>query len=219
MIPKKSSLNYVRYSLILWDFDGTLADTLPSLLKIYNQLALHHGFKPIDDPASLRDKPMAEIIKSLGISRRKVPRLIRMCVSGQPEMMKEIALFPGVIDALQSCKSSGLQMGIVSTNSEKNIRACLAANGAGSFFDFIAGYSRLFGKQRALRRVLRRNPVDPKHVLYVGDEVRDVLAAHRVGVDVAAVTWGMNSATVLSQYSPTHLIRSPEQLESVLNCQ
>ena len=44
----------MRYKLILWDFDGTLADTFGCSLRIYNDLADQHGFRRIDDPEAVR---------------------------------------------------------------------------------------------------------------------------------------------------------------------
>jgi phosphoglycolate phosphatase-like HAD superfamily hydrolase len=76
----------------------------------------------------------------------------------------------------------------------------------------VVGYSRLLGKQRGLRRVLRQTALAAHDVLYIGDEVRDITAAQDVGLDVAAVTWGVNSRSLLAQHSPSQLIDRPEQL-------
>ena len=107
-------------------------------------------------------------------------------------------------------------MGIVSSNSEANIRTCLRSNNVEQWFEFVVGYSRLLGKQRVLRRVLRQTGLECRDVLYVGDEVRDIVAAQHAGVDVAAVTWGINSQGILAEHTPTYLIDRPEELLGLL---
>jgi phosphoglycolate phosphatase len=74
-----------------------------------------------------------------------------------------------------------VRLGVLSSNREDNIRRCLRANGTEGHFAFAVGYPRLFGKAKALRRILRAERVGGPDVLYVGDEVRDVEAAERAG--------------------------------------
>ena len=202
----------MRYALVLWDFDGTLADTLPGLLRIFNELAPELGFAPITDVQAIRDTTPTQFFKAHGIPLWKLLALRHAIVARQKSHMASIRLYPGVPDVLERLGGSGCRMGIVSSNAEDNIRTCLRANGVEPSFEFIVGHSRLLGKQRALRRVLRQTALRSRDVLYVGDEVRDIAAAQDVGMDVAAVTWGMNSRSLLAQHSPTQLIDGPEQL-------
>ena len=74
------------------------------------------------------------------------------------------------------------------------------------------GYPRLLVKKRGLWRILRKTALRGSDVLYVGDKVRDIAAAQDVGMDVAAVTWGVNSRNLLAQHSLTLLIDRPKQL-------
>src|SRR5262249_24372982 len=83
------------------------------------------------------------------------------------------------------------RLGILSSNSEDNIRRCLVANGVEQHFAFVVGYPRLFGKGKALRRILRAEKLDRSAVLYVGDEGRGVEAAQRGGGPEAAGAGGV----------------------------
>jgi len=73
----------------------------------------------------------------------------------------------------------------------------------------VVGYPRLFGKGRAIRRLLKKEGIEPTQFLYIGDEVRDVEAARQAGVDIAAVGWGFHTLEQLSQESPTYLWSCP----------
>lgn len=202
----------MRYALILWDFDGTLADTLPGLLQIFNDLASEFGLRPIVDVQAVRDASPIQLLREQGISLWRLPALRNAIVRRQQSQMADIRLVPGMEEVLERLSRCGYRLGIVSSNSEDNIRTCLRANGAEQWFELITGYSHLLGKQRPLRQVLRRTKLKGRDVLYVGDEVRDIAAARRAGMDAAAVTWGINTHSLLAQHSPNQLIDHPGEL-------
>jgi phosphoglycolate phosphatase len=202
----------MRYALILWDFDGTLADTLPGLLQVFNDLAPEFGLRPIVDVQAVRDASPIQLIREQGVSLWKLPALRNAIVRRQQSQMADIRLVPGMGVVLERLSCCGYRLGIVSSNSEDNIRTCLRANGAEQWFELIAGYSHLLGKQRPLRQILRRTKLKGRDVLYVGDEVRDIAAARRASMDAAAVTWGINTHTLLAQHSPNQLIDHPDEL-------
>jgi phosphoglycolate phosphatase len=106
---------------------------------------------------------------------------------------------------------------VLSSNSEANIRKCLAANGVEQHFAFVIGHPQLFGKARALRRIRRREKIDREHIVYVGDETRDVEAAQRAGVGAAAVGWGYHTPELLARMNPTVLVREPHELVQLAN--
>jgi phosphoglycolate phosphatase len=202
----------MRYALVVWDFDGTLADSLPGVLRIFNDLAPQFGFAPVTDVQALRDTSVAQFFKAQGIPFWKLRTLRDAIIARQQGEMGSIRLYPGVPEVLEQIGRSDCRMGIVSSNAEDNIRTCLRANGVERWFELVVGYSRLLGKQRGLRRVLRQTALAGHDVLYIGDEVRDITAAQDVGLDVVAVTWGVNSRSLLAQHSPSQLIDRPEQL-------
>ncbi|MGA1474197.1 MAG: HAD hydrolase-like protein [Prochlorothrix sp.] len=70
----------------------------------------------------------------------------------------------------------------------------------------------ILGKQRVLKRLVRRQGWAAEQVCYVGDEVRDVEAARGAGVRSIAVTWGFNTTAVLNRANPDYLIDHPAEL-------
>jgi phosphoglycolate phosphatase-like HAD superfamily hydrolase len=79
-------------------------------------------------------------------------------------------------------------------------------------FSFIHSELNLFGKSGALDKMLKKYKLHKPDVLYVGDEVRDIEACKKVGVDIVSVTWGFNSREVLEKYQPNKLVGTPEEL-------
>ncbi len=205
----------MRYRAIIWDFDGTLADTLGCLLGIYNELAGRRGFRPIEDPETVRDLSLVPLLRMLRIPLRRLPGLVRDVLAAQKGAMAAIRLFPDLLPVLGLLRQQGPHMGVLSSNSRENILACLRANGAADLFDAVVGYRRVLGKGKALRRYLRAQNLAAADVVYVGDEVRDIKAAREAGVAVAAVTWGLNTPGLLARHHPDHLIERPQQLLEV----
>jgi phosphoglycolate phosphatase-like HAD superfamily hydrolase len=206
----------MRYPMVLWDFDGTLADTMGCLLRIYNELAARNGYRPVEDPKSVRGLTLLTFLHRHGIPLTKLPALVRDVLAAQKGMMTGIRLFPGLDLVLREVRRAGCRMAVLSSNAGENIRACLQANGVLDLFEEVAGYRRLFGKGRALRRFLRAQGLAGRDVVYVGDEVRDIEAAREAGVAVAAVTWGYQAGDLLAQHLPDHLLASPEQVLHLL---
>jgi len=200
------------YKLIVWDFDGTVVDSGPLMLAVFNRLAPELRYRPVDDPEAARSLSTREFLRRHGISLWRLPRLIRRFHAAAAEEAENIKLFPGLSDSLASLRAAGFRLGILSSNKEETIRRCLRANGAEGQFAFVVGYPRLFGKGKALRRIVRAERLGPEEVLYIGDEVRDIEAARKARVASAAVIWGLNSEALLRACAPDHLFLEPAML-------
>ncbi|MBX9626297.1 MAG: HAD hydrolase-like protein [Gemmataceae bacterium] len=203
------------YRLVVWDFDGTLADSMPAGLHIFNRLAPELGIKPIADPAAARGMSTRQFLRHHRIRFWRLPRLVRRFQAAAAAEADKLALFPGLAEVLRGLVDRGVRLGILSSNNEGNIRRCLAANGVEGLFAFVVGCPKLFGKGRALRRLLRTGGVDRREVLYVGDEVRDLEAAKRAGVAAAAVTWGFHAEELLRAAGPRYVVSDPRELLAV----
>ncbi len=221
-VPKLKSPAYslkpasMNYRLVLWDFDGTLADSLKLALEIYNRIAPKYKALPTYDPDSLRGLPAREIMKRHNVRCHRFPFLIREFLIEQRRRISEVGLHEGIAETLESITKAGLRQAIVSSNSEQNIRACLEQHGVLEHFEFVIGMRRLFGKKRGIKKALKLAGLTAGEVLYVGDETRDIRAAHQMRVPIASVTWGINTKELLEESHPEHLITQPDQLLPIL---
>ena len=200
------------FKLVVWDFDGTLADSLPTAAAIFNRLAAEMGFAPVGDLSAARSMSTRQFLKQHGISLWRLPKLVRKYHAAAAEEADRLKLVEGLPAVLAALAESGVRLGILSSNREDNIRRCLRANGAEDHFAFVVGYPRLFGKSKALKRILRAERVDRDDVLYIGDELRDVEAAKKVGAKIAAVTWGFHTADLLRTGEPDFVVGAPAEL-------
>ena len=206
----------MKYKLVLWDFDGTLADTLSIALGIYNRMAVEKRFKPITDPDSVREMNMREFLRSHEVPAYRVPFAFNAFLKELRRLAPDICLNNGIGSTLQSITDLGIQQGVVSSNATETIRQCLEANLAKHHFAFISGTSKIFGKERRLKKAVKESGCGIHEVLYVGDEIRDIEASKAAQMDIAAAGWGLNSETALATHSPTHLISHPDELLEIL---
>lgn len=200
------------YRLLVWDFDGTLADSMAAGLHLFNRLAPELGVRPITDPAAARGMSHRQFMRHHGIRFWRLPRIVRRFQAAAAAEADKLRLFPGLAEVLRDLHARGVRLGVLSSNREDNIRRALAANGVEALFAFVVGCPRLFGKGRALRRLLRADGTDRREVLYVGDEVRDLEAARKAGIHAAAVTWGFHAEHVLRAANPEYVVSDPREL-------
>lgn len=205
-----------RPAAVVFDFDGTLADTLEEARQIVNGLAPEYGFQQVSRELadSLRGSGVREAIDRLGIRARQLPKLHIEVRRRLRARIGDVSPFPGIAAALREMAEGGLDLGVLTSNSPENVEAFLTNTGLRELFGFVAGGSSLFGKARHLRRLLadELSGHPSSGVVYVGDETRDIVAAKKAGLRCAAVTWGLNTATYLASASPDFLFHSPDEL-------
>jgi phosphoglycolate phosphatase len=207
----------LMYPMVIWDFDGTLVDSLGAALNVFNGMAREHRFLPVSDTGAARGMTTIGFIRAHRIPWLRIPRLIREFLGKQADNMPSIRLFDRVKPLLDDLRAKGCRMGIVSSNKPENIEICLEANGVLDRFEFVVGVQNITGKTRALKKVIRRFRTSASEAaLYVGDEARDIRAARRAGLDVAAVAWGLNDEAMLRKFGPTHVCASPDELRRIV---
>lgn len=203
---------------VIFDFDGTLVDSLDVGFQVCNVVAPRFGLRTVDraEADTFREMSTREVFEYLGVPLRKLPGLVRAVRTEMARLMPSVLVFDGIVACLSTLSERGVQLGVVSSNSRENVRACLHHNRVLDSFDFVHTALNLFGKHRALRHVLRTRALAAPDVVYVGDEGRDVEAAHRCDVVGVAVSWGSKSRAQLRQHHPDHIVDSPDELTRLL---
>lgn len=203
---------------IIFDFDGTIANTLLALAEIYNRIAPKFHCKPINvkDADSLRNKRPQEFMRDYGVSAIKLPFLVLNARSELNKQINNIKPQTGICNALNRLKDLGYTIGIVTSNSKKNINLFLQKNDLVDVFDFVYTGTHVFGKHRKIKRILRDKKMPKNAVIYVGDETRDIEAAKKVGIAIIAVSWGFNKKEGLQRQDPDFIADEPEALIDII---
>jgi phosphoglycolate phosphatase len=201
---------------VIFDFDGTLADTFVTSIRIFEKMTKRA--KPFTDQeiSRLRGITALHVVRELRIRPWRVPWLLVRGRALMRRQMEEVIVFKDVEATLQQLKQSGATLYIMSSNSPGNIRRFLRAHGLDEYFERVYGNVGLFGKAKMLRRVIARNRIDMTQAFYVGDEGRDIEAAKRVGIRSVAVSWGFNTPELLERHHPYAIAHSPQGLAKLL---
>jgi len=204
--------------VIIFDFDGTLADTLDAIVNITNRLAKIYGYKATapEELAQIRNMSSREIVKQSNISVFKLPFLLRRIKLELQDDIQQVKPIAGIQESLIRLKNQGILLGIITSNSEENVKAFLQKNDMKDLFSFIYSERTLFSKDKALNKFIKRNNLIPEQVIYVGDETRDIEASKKINVKVVAVSWGFNSEEALAKQNPDFLINKPSELVDLI---
>jgi phosphoglycolate phosphatase len=143
------------YALVIFDLDGTLADSFSWFLTIVNAVAREYGFRQIahDEIEPLRRLGLREILRRLEVPLWKLPAIARRMRMLKREQLDAISLFPGVPTMLHSLREARLTLSLVSSDNEDNARRQLGESAP--LFSYFACGASLFGKAAKFKAVVR----------------------------------------------------------------
>ena len=197
-----------RYRLAIFDFDGTLADSLPWFRSSFPAMIARFDLAPVsaDELEGLRTMSGRQIMARLNVPMWRLPAIVSDMRKRKLAAAGEISLFDGVPAMLSDLQRLGIQTAIVSSDSEASVRQMLGAT-AGMISRFDCG-AAVFGKHRKFRRVARHFGIKPADSICIGDEIRDIEAARAAGMASGAVAWGYAFPAALQAAGPTHFFNS-----------
>ena len=203
-----------RYRLAIFDFDGTLADSLPWFRGSFQGMIERFGLAPVapDELEGLRALTVREIMARLKVPLWRLPAIISDMRRRKLAAASGIPLFNGIPALLSDMQRLGIKTAIVSSDSEASVRQVLGPSAT-----FISGFdcgAALFGKHHKFRHVARLLGTMPTETICIGDELRDIEAARAAGMDLGAVAWGYALPAVLQAAEPTHFFGSIEEMRS-----
>ncbi len=203
----------MQYKLIIFDFDGTLANTLPWILSILDDVADKYKLPHFDhrDLDQVRHLDAKTIIKQYHIPTWKLPGIARYVHRLQARNLHKIALFDGADEVLRRLAEAGFTLALVSSNSRNNVRRILGPANVARIRYFECG-TAVFGKHGKFKKVLRRAKVRASEALAIGDELRDVDAARRVHIPFGAVAWGYTHFETLQARLPRETFRTMDEI-------
>ncbi|MBJ8433782.1 HAD family hydrolase [Acinetobacter pittii] len=192
-----------EYQAIIFDMDGTLVDSFSFFLGALNQLAKKYKFKSVElhEVEQYKHLSPKEIMKEMNVSRWKLPWIAKDFIRLMKERDQDVYMFEGMRDHLIELHKRGYTLAIITSNSKENCQSILGKELC-ELFSHIDGGSSIFGKAKRIKRVLNILDVSKNQAIYVGDQTTDGEAAHKAGIDFAAVGWGYTSAEKLKTIQP-----------------
>ena len=208
----------IRY--ILFDFDGTLVDSREAAVAIFNQLAEKHRFKKVthEDIEVLRKLTILQRCRLLKLPVYKIPFIVMESRVLYTQYLQRIPLVEGIKGMLSELSKLPFTQAVLSSNSEANIRLILEENQIDAI-KAVYHSSGLFGKDAVIKKFLKIHKLHPSEVIYVGDELRDIIACTKSGIRIIFVSWGYDSAEAVSEANPDFIVNTPEEIVSLMQSQ
>lgn len=202
---------------VVFDFDGTLADSKQAIISSWNQLAEENNFRQIEleDLETLKHLSITERGEKMNFPMHKLPFVLPRFYKLFREAIHEVELFPDIPGMLQELDKKGYKIAIISSNAKENIEAFLAKNNITNISS-VQCSSSIFGKDKLINKFLKKNKLTPSEIIYVGDEKRDIVACKKSKVNVIWVSWGYDSFEAVENESPDFLANTPEEIINIV---
>ncbi len=203
---------------LIFDFDGTIADTFSPTMTILGQDFKKWGdrFNKVETIKDLRSMSITEIVQTIPGGWWKFFYLLLKAKKYLKKHLTEIEAYPGIVYTLRALHQQGYHLLIVTSNEKKFVHNFLRRYNLDQIFSAIIPTKGLFKKSQRLKKVMKKYQLNPQTTLYIGDEIRDVLACKQVGLKIISVTYGFNSFEGLKRFRPDYLVKKPIQLLTLL---
>lgn len=211
----------MTYRLLIFDFDGTLADSEASIIESLELVARDLDLPGVDR-AGARQSIGLPLERTIMAGLSLVPELVPEAVELYRKHYKETAcsttcLYPGVKGTLDWLRNDYL-LAVASSKSRQGLLDMMQHLGIYGYFSFIAGAQDVEQGKPAPDMVLLAMEtlnIPAEKSLMVGDTVYDIEMGQRALADTCAVTYGNNTAAELSRLDPTYII---DTFEDVVSC-
>ncbi len=212
-----------RYDLVVWDWDGTIMDSTPTIVHCIQQACRDLGFKEPDDS-------LASSVIGLGIHdslRRAVPWIEPVHFPSLTERFRyhylakdhELHLFVGIRELLEKLRADGYLLGISTGKSRVGLNRSLEFHELGHLFHETRTADESFSKPHPgmLLELSDATQVSVRRMLMIGDTTHDLDMAANAGVDAVAVTYGAHPLVTLKASPSLAHVDNVQQLAQWLN--
>jgi pyrophosphatase PpaX len=204
----------------LFDLDGTLADTVPLILRCYRHTMRTHRGMELPDELWIRNigRPLRVSMADFTADADEAERMVTTYVEFQRTVHDTMVKgFPGAVEAITELRGRGVAVGVVTSKGREMTGRTLACSGLTELLDVLVTADDVRnGKPHPepVWRALQELGLDdrPHEVLFIGDSPHDLVAGRAAGVKTAAVSWGPFTRSDLEATAPDYWIAEWEEL-------
>jgi phosphoglycolate phosphatase len=207
-------------ALIIFDYDGVLADTLDDLIQFGQEACNQLGVKHLvtkEDLNNLEVMSFASYGRACEVPEQLIDEFVKICLNYFAEKKSPPAIYTGLSNVVRYLSINHV-IAIVTTNSSQNVNAFLVKHGLDGLIHAVYGVDSPGSKVQKIsmaRNQLLENRRQ-ESVFMVGDSLSDVLAAKEASITSIAVTWGHQSLENLLRGNPDYVVSSPHNLIEVI---
>lgn len=207
-------------ALVIFDYDGVLADTLDDLLQSGQEACNKLGVKHLvtkDDLNNLEVMSFSSFGQACEVPEHLVDEFVKICLNFFTEKKSPPSIFPGLDNVVRHLAVNHM-IAVVTTNSSQNVSAFLVRHSLDGLIHAVYGVDSPGSKAQKILMARNRLLENRKQesVFMVGDSLSDVLAAKEASITSVAVTWGHQSLQNLLRGNPDYVVSSPHNLIEVI---
>lgn len=206
---------------VMFDHDGTLVDSLPTVVSASNGVLREMGLAPASWSQIIAGMvhPTAQ---RLGLLAKEESRFIQERMAHRYshlalENAVLASLYPGIPKLLQALSRQGLLLGVVSNSRGAFIRSILDRLGVAPHFAVMVGEDDMPAPKPDPRGLLTAlGAIPPERAVYVGDSSADLDTARQAGIRAIGVTWGTHSRAEMESLCFDALVDTPDELAALI---
>jgi len=201
-------------ALIIFDFDGVLADTLEDMLNFAQAVCTELGFDRIPTPAdldALETMSFVEYGKQLGVPPPLANEFASRCLQRFIEKPYPPKIFAGMVQVVEQLSARHV-IAIVTGNTTRAVENFLHENNIHQFVSAVFAVDQPGSKVEKIQKAKNQLAPDNDVVYYVGDAVSDIHAAKQASVKSVAVGWGHQGLGKLLNAQPDHIVHTPREI-------
>lgn len=213
----------MRFSAVIFDFDGTLCDTGPGIMNSAAYALEAYGFEVPREPGALRcfigPPLLVTFQEQFGADAATAQALVqkyRERYNGA--ILNESMLYRGIVTLLENLKAAGIRIGIASSKPKRYIDQLLAHFTIDKFFDAVCGVdfnTDCESKASIIARCLQELGVAPEKALMVGDKSYDINGGKANGLKTVGVNWGYGSKFEFIEAGADFQAEKPMDIEAI----
>jgi phosphoglycolate phosphatase len=208
-----------RFDLIVFDWDGTLINTIDWIVDCLQKAGEAYGFLTPEPQAAKDviglciDNAIAALYPEADIETQK--KIVKFYSQAYfSKRLSQDDFFPGVYDMLVHLKASGYQLAVATGKTRAGLTHALDATGTNELFDVTRCADETASKPNPLmlHEIMQHTQASPERTLMVGDSIHDLQMALNAKVASIGVACGANSEKSLQEYKPLHCLQQPTEL-------
>jgi phosphoglycolate phosphatase len=212
-------------TLVIFDLDGTLLDSVPDLAAAVDAMLVRRGSAAAgvervkvwvgNGSQVLVRRALAGCLDHSGVDNAEADEAHRYFLQAYAGEHRLTRVYPGVKPLLDWLQQQGVLMAVATNKPERFVAPLLDEKGLDGYFRWLVGGDTLPAQKPnplALYWIMQRAGVTAQDTLFVGDSHNDVLAARAAGVKVVAVSYGYNHGEPIAAQNPDLLVDSLDAL-------
>ena len=209
----------MKYKIVIFDFDGTLADTQDSILQTVKLTAKILNINNIyeSEIKKLIGLPLKTTLKKiLNLNDNTISEAIEIYRKHYNEIAEnKVTLFKNVKETLSEIYKRKIKMAVASSKGKKSLINILNKHKIFDYFSFVAGEEDIKNKKPApdiINLILKNLNYKPTECLFIGDTVYDIKTGQNAGIDTCSVSYGNNTKIELEKMNPNFIIDNFKQI-------